>query len=244
MPRSGSAGGLAPDDPPALDGASVRDRLDVLSRRSVPGYIDLVGPKADGITFFVGSIFFTAAGALQSSLAWPERKDSPAGRAAWLTAVIQSAGTLFFNVTTYQGMHTALTNPDYNKLVWRPDALGSGLLPRLRLHRLPRVRASRLAAEACRTGLVGAWHQPPRLHLLRHLGRRRLRRPVHRLDARPGRSQLEHRPRSRVLPRMRARHAQDRPDDESPALPPHPSARAPDRGAARVDRTDASSALG
>ena len=30
-----------------------------------PGYIDLVGPKADSITFFVGSILFTAAGALQ-----------------------------------------------------------------------------------------------------------------------------------------------------------------------------------
>jgi len=90
-----------------------------------PGYIDLVGPKADGITFFVGSIFFTAAGGLQSSLAWPERKDSPAGRAAWWAAVIQSAGTLFFNVTTYQGMHTELTNPDYNHLVWRPDAFGS-----------------------------------------------------------------------------------------------------------------------
>src|SRR3954454_9272309 len=90
-----------------------------------PGYIDLVGPKADGITFFVGSIFFTAAGALQTSLAYPERADSAAGRAAWWAAVIQSAGTLFFNVTTYQGMHTELTNPDYNDLVWRPDAFGS-----------------------------------------------------------------------------------------------------------------------
>jgi hypothetical protein len=40
-------------------------------------------------------------------------------------AVIQSAGTLFFNVTTYQAMHTALSNPAYNRLVWRPDALGS-----------------------------------------------------------------------------------------------------------------------
>jgi hypothetical protein len=38
---------------------------------------------------------------------------------------IQSAGTLFFNVTTYQAMHTALTSPEYNKLVWRPDWRGS-----------------------------------------------------------------------------------------------------------------------
>ncbi|MBV9166640.1 MAG: YrhK family protein [Solirubrobacterales bacterium] len=39
--------------------------------------------------------------------------------------MIQSAGTLFFNVTTFQAMHTAMTSPEYNKLVWRPDAFGS-----------------------------------------------------------------------------------------------------------------------
>jgi hypothetical protein len=90
-----------------------------------PGYVNLVGPKADGVTFFVGSIFFTAGGGLQSQLAFPTRRTAGAGRAAWWTAIIQSAGTLFFNVTTYQGMHTELTNPDYNRLVWRPDAFGS-----------------------------------------------------------------------------------------------------------------------
>jgi hypothetical protein len=90
-----------------------------------PGYIDLVGPEADGATFFAGSILFTTGGALQTWLAWPERASSPAGRAAWWAAVIQSAGTLFFNVTTFQALHTAITDPDYNRLVWRPDALGS-----------------------------------------------------------------------------------------------------------------------
>jgi hypothetical protein len=90
-----------------------------------PGYAQLVGAKADGITFFVGSILFTIGGALQSYLAYPARRESDAGRAAWLAAIIQSAGTLFFNVTTYQALHTALDNPDYNRLVWRPDALGS-----------------------------------------------------------------------------------------------------------------------
>jgi hypothetical protein len=44
---------------------------------------------------------------------------------AWWAAVIQSAGTLFFNVTTFQAMHTALTSSEYDKLVWRPDAYGS-----------------------------------------------------------------------------------------------------------------------
>ena len=82
-----------------------------------PGYANLVGARADGLTFFVGSLFFTAGGALQTSLA----RD----RAAWWTAVIQSAGTLFFNVSTFHALDTAFSNPAYNRLVWRPDWRGS-----------------------------------------------------------------------------------------------------------------------
>jgi hypothetical protein len=90
-----------------------------------PGYAQLVGAAADGVTFFVGSIFFTAGGLLQTSLSVPARREPGPGRAAWWAAVTQSAGTLFFNVTTYQAMHTALSNSDYDRLVWRPDAFGS-----------------------------------------------------------------------------------------------------------------------
>jgi len=90
-----------------------------------PGYANLVGDSADAVTFFVGSILFTIGGGLQSWLAFPERHSGRVGRAAWWTAAIQSAGTLFFNVTTYQALHTALSNSEYDKLVWRPDALGS-----------------------------------------------------------------------------------------------------------------------
>jgi len=91
-----------------------------------PGYVQLVGDSADGITFFVGSILFTGGGALQSRLAWGEwRAHRRVGRAAWWSAIVQSAGTLFFNVTTYHAMHVALTSPEYNKLVWRPDWRGS-----------------------------------------------------------------------------------------------------------------------
>ena len=89
-----------------------------------PGYTELVGDSADTITFFVGSILFTIGGALQSGLAWGERS-SPGGRAAWWSAIVQSAGTLFFNVTTYQAMHVALTSSEYDRLVWRPDWRGS-----------------------------------------------------------------------------------------------------------------------
>jgi hypothetical protein len=90
-----------------------------------PGYANLVGDTADAVTFFVGSIFFTAAGLVQTSLAWPVRRSPGAGRAAWRTAAIQSAGTLFFNVTTFQALHTATSSAEYDRLVWRPDAFGS-----------------------------------------------------------------------------------------------------------------------
>ena len=89
-----------------------------------PGYLQLVGATADAITFFVGSILFTLGGAMQSRLAWIERR-APGGPASWWSAIVQSTGTLFFNVTTYQAMHVALTSPDYNRLVWRPDWRGS-----------------------------------------------------------------------------------------------------------------------
>ena len=90
-----------------------------------PGYAQLVGASATAITFFVGSILFTAGGALQSWLAWPERRARGDGRASWWAAIIQSAGTLFFNVSTFRALDTALSNPQYNRLVWRPDAFGS-----------------------------------------------------------------------------------------------------------------------
>ena len=90
-----------------------------------PGYINLVGPTADAATFFVASLFFTAGGALQSALAWPGRHGGPTGRGAWWAAIIQSAGTLFFNVTTFRALSTTIDNPQYDKLVWRPNAYGS-----------------------------------------------------------------------------------------------------------------------
>jgi hypothetical protein len=90
-----------------------------------PDYARLVGAEADGITFFVGSILFTAGGALQTLIAFPERRSAGEGRAAWWAATVQSAGTLFFNVTTFRALSTTLSDPNYNRLVWRPDALGS-----------------------------------------------------------------------------------------------------------------------
>jgi YrhK-like protein len=84
-----------------------------------PGYIQLVGSGADGVTFFVGSIFFTSASALQ--LAATPREE----RADWWACVIQFAGTLLFNISTFDAMNEALDTHAENRLVWTPDVFGS-----------------------------------------------------------------------------------------------------------------------
>ncbi|MGY1807910.1 hypothetical protein ACI8AF_11105 [Blastococcus sp. SYSU D00669] len=90
-----------------------------------PGYLQLVGPTADAITFFAGSVLFTLGGGLHTWLAAPRRREPGAARAAWWTAVVQSLGTLFFDVTTFRALQTAVEDPAYDRLVWRPDAFGS-----------------------------------------------------------------------------------------------------------------------
>jgi len=84
-----------------------------------PGYIELVGSGADGVTFFVGSIFFTSASALQ--LAATPREQ----RADWWACVIQLGGTVFFNISTFDAMNEALDTSQENRLVWTPDVFGS-----------------------------------------------------------------------------------------------------------------------
>jgi len=86
-----------------------------------PGFVELVGSKVDGIVFFVGSLFFTSAAALQyveGGLFRPSGFD-------WWSNVIQFAGTLFFNVTTFTALQTGLDANEYDRLVWTPDWRGS-----------------------------------------------------------------------------------------------------------------------
>lgn len=40
-------------------------------------------------------------------------------------AVHRRMGTLFFNATTFRALQTGIESPSYDRLVWRPDALGS-----------------------------------------------------------------------------------------------------------------------
>ena len=86
---------------------------------SAPLYAELVEPAVVGVTFFVGSIFFTTASLLQ--LKQTPRLD----RLDWWACVVQFAGTLFFNVTTFSGMNDALSTAQEDIRVWAPDAFGS-----------------------------------------------------------------------------------------------------------------------
>jgi predicted membrane protein len=82
-----------------------------------PGFEQLVGSGAVGVVFFVGSIFFTSAALLQFLQAEPRRSD-------WWAALIQLAGTVFFNVNTFNAMKTGLDVHQTNRLVWAPDVFG------------------------------------------------------------------------------------------------------------------------
>jgi hypothetical protein len=104
----------------------------------VPAFLQLVGPVVDGTVFFAGSLLFTTAAALQ----WLETINAGRGpaqtagrrrrllsfeprRIDWWSAGVQLLGTLFFNATTFRALQTGLDSPSYDRLVWRPDALGS-----------------------------------------------------------------------------------------------------------------------
>jgi hypothetical protein len=81
-----------------------------------PGYVELVGAEADAITFFVGSLFFTAAATLQALES--EGRDR-------LPSLIQFAGTIFFNVNTFRAMDDSFGNSQVDRLIWTPEMAGS-----------------------------------------------------------------------------------------------------------------------
>jgi hypothetical protein len=71
---------------------------------------------AIGVTFFVGSIAFTIASYLQLTAATDRDR---------LAALVQLAGTLFFNVSTFEGMQHGFDARATDLRVWSPDAFGS-----------------------------------------------------------------------------------------------------------------------
>ena len=107
-------------------------------------YAAAVGPTADAVTFFVSSIFFTSASFWQlvqsqtpAAVATGTARDEERQRVrflaclphdrAWLAAATQFPGTLFFNGTTLWAITIAVSDSQYDKVVWRPDFYGSVL---------------------------------------------------------------------------------------------------------------------
>lgn len=108
---------------------------------SMPLYFDHVQPAVVGATFFVGSLFFTAASAVQ----YHETRSAPTGispgsagprgfrallgatprRIDWWAAAVQLVGTVFFNITTFAATRTDLTLNQERHLIWGPDVFGS-----------------------------------------------------------------------------------------------------------------------
>jgi len=109
---------------------------------AVPALATAVGTRTDNLIYFVGSLFFTTAGLLLYgqvvATGVPGKDVDPArgrvrrlfvpqpDRIDWLAAVIQSAGTIFFNVSTGHALVVSYsTTAAANSGVWRPDAFGS-----------------------------------------------------------------------------------------------------------------------
>lgn len=95
---------------------------------ALPPYADAVGAVTVGVTFFVGSVLFTAAAFVQLSLSGrrpPRAGTHPADRWDWWAAAVQLVGTLCFNVSTAVALGAAVADPARLGAGWRPDAYGS-----------------------------------------------------------------------------------------------------------------------
>jgi hypothetical protein len=95
----------------------------------LPGFVQLVGERADAGVFFVGSLFFTGAAGWQWAISPLPRGPLGLPRRRWRSdrgsSALQFAGTIFFNATTFYALTTAPGDGSYDRLVWRPDAFGS-----------------------------------------------------------------------------------------------------------------------
>lgn len=106
---------------------------------AAPRFVNAVGVATDGVTFFVGSLLFTAAACLlylevanasrvPPGVEVPERwrlLSWEPHRIDWWAALVQLVGTVLFNVSTFDAMRDHLSASQANRLVWTPDALGS-----------------------------------------------------------------------------------------------------------------------
>jgi hypothetical protein len=89
-----------------------------LALATLPGLSAVAGAGVSNWTCFVGSWFFTAAAWMQFMLSGPPLK------LEWLSAAIQFAGTVLFNISTGAAVWAHATGLRRH-YVWAPDAMGS-----------------------------------------------------------------------------------------------------------------------
>lgn len=95
---------------------------------AVPMYQQAVGDVSANVSFFVGSLFFTAAGFIQLRLSGkrpPSRATNRPDTYDWWSAAIQFIGTLLFNVSTASALIVSVNANSRLAGGWRPDAYGS-----------------------------------------------------------------------------------------------------------------------
>lgn len=109
---------------------------------SVPAFATAVGGPLDGVTYFIGSLFFTSASFCQLVQAQSPATtgvDAIAQHVAvpvrwrgwlphdhgWVAAATQFPGTLFFNISTAAALTHNATAAQSDRYVWRPDFFGS-----------------------------------------------------------------------------------------------------------------------
>lgn len=111
-----------------------------------PGFLNLVGSEADAAVFFVGSLFFTTAAFVQFRSV--RHATHPVD---WWSTAIQLVGTVYFNINTYRALLDALDSDAVNRVIWRPELLGSicFLVSGLLAYREVRDRTSAVNLAGC-----------------------------------------------------------------------------------------------
>ena len=107
--------------------------------------------RVAGLIYFIGSIFFTAAGAETF------RYCEAGNRLDLIASAVQLAGTIMFNLNTYAALFDGLDRHSQRALVWLPDALGSVCFLVASWLAVIVVRRARTAGQGDRRGTEIAW---------------------------------------------------------------------------------------
>ncbi len=116
---------------------------------SLPFAAKLAHQGIVGVTYFVGSIFFTTAALEQLRASNPDSL-------GWWASVVQFAGTIFFNMSTFAAMKHGLSGHETNLLVWAPDAVGSICFLVSSVLAVPEAGGHRVAKRVAWENLVGS----------------------------------------------------------------------------------------